>query len=118
MAHGAQRIHRAQTGGAQSEGAPVAKHDDGGRIRAEPPFVEAYTKITRPLARLIVDLARFMTGDIAGWLSLSWETVTGKDYQRIGYRKVHAIAIDELYLGRTHTYITLVIGFPRYQTDE
>ena len=23
------------------------------------------------------------------------------DYQRIGYRKVHAIAIDELYLGRT-----------------
>ena len=54
--------------------------------------------------------------DIAGWLSLSWETVKTvvqrrleNDYQRIGYRKVHAIAIDELYLGRTRKYITLVI---------
>jgi transposase len=66
---------------------------------------------------LIVDLARFMTlADIGGWLLLSWDTVKtvvqrrlGKDYQRIGYRKVHAIAIDELYLGRARKYITLVI---------
>jgi transposase len=66
---------------------------------------------------LIVDLARFMTlADIAGWLSLSWDTVRSvvqrrleKDYQRIGDRKVHSIAIDELYLGRTHKYVTLVI---------
>ena len=73
--------------------------------------------MTRALARLIVDLARFMTlADIAGWLSLSWETVKTvvqrrleNDYQRIGYRKVHAIAIDELYLGRARKYITLVI---------
>jgi hypothetical protein len=52
--------------------------------------------------------------DIAGWLLLSWDTVKTvvqrrleKDYQRIGYRKVHAIAIDELYLGRARKYITL-----------
>ena len=38
----------------------MAKHDDGRGIRAGSPFVEAYTKITRALARLIVDLARFM----------------------------------------------------------
>jgi hypothetical protein len=96
MAHGAQRVHRAETGGAQGEGTTVVKHDDGGRIRAVPPFVEAYTKITRPLGRLIVDLARFMTlADIAGWLLLSWDTVKTvvqtrleKDYRRIGYRKV------------------------------
>ena len=64
-----------------------------------------------------MDLARFMTlADIAGWLSLSWDTVRTvvqrrleKDYQRIGYRKVRSIAIDELYLGRTHKYVTLVI---------
>ena len=82
-----------------------------------PPFVEAYTKITRPLARLIVDLARFMTlADISGWLSLSWDTVRTvvqrrleKDYRRIGYRKVRAIAIDEFYLGRARKYVTLVI---------
>jgi transposase len=64
-----------------------------------------------------VDLARFMTlADIAGWLLLSWDTVKTvvqrrleKDYQRIGYRKVHANASDELYLGRARKYITLVI---------
>ena len=95
----------------------MVKHDDGRRIRAVPPFVEAYTKITRALGRLIVDLARFMTlADIAGWLSLSWDTVRTvvqrrleKDYRRIGYRKVRAIAIDELYLGRARKYVTLVI---------
>jgi transposase len=89
----------------------------GEEFEQDPPFVEAYTKITRALARLIVDLARFMTlADIAGWLSLSWDTVRTvvqrrleKDYRRIGYRKVLAIAIDELYLGRARKYVTLVI---------
>ena len=53
--------------------------------------------------------------DIAGWLRLSWDTVKAvvkgrleKDYRRIGYRRVRQIAIDELYLGRTRKYITLV----------
>ena len=81
------------------------------------PFVEAYTKITRKLGCLMVDLARFMTlSDIAGWLRLSWDTVKAvvkgrleKDYRRIGYRRVRQIAIDELYLGRTRKYITLVM---------
>ena len=81
------------------------------------PFVEAYTKITRKLGCLIVDLARFMTlSDIAGWLRLSWDTVKAvvkgrleKDYRRIGYRRVRQIAIDELYLGRPRKYITLVM---------
>ena len=65
----------------------------------------------------MVDLARFMTlSDIAGWLRLSWDTVKAvvkgrleKDYRRIGYRRVRQIAIDELYLGRTRKYITLVM---------
>ena len=49
------------------------------------PFVEAYTKITRALARLIVDLARFMTlADIAGWLSLSWDTGTNRGAKAAG----------------------------------
>ena len=64
----------------------------------------------------IVIVARFMTlADIAGWLSLSRDTVRTvvqrrleKDYRRIGYRKVHEIAIDELYLGRARKCITLV----------
>ena len=32
-----------------------------------------------------------------------------KDYWRIGYRRVRQIAIDELYLGRTRKFITLVM---------
>ena len=95
----------------------MVEHDDGRGIRAVPPFVEAYTKITRKLGCLMVDLARFMTlSDIAGWLRLSWDTVKAvvkgrleKDYRRIGYRRVRQIAIDELYLGRTRKYITLVM---------
>ena len=59
---------------------------------SSPPFAEAYTKITRKLGCLIVDLARVMTlSDIAGWLRLSRDTVKAvvkgrleKDYRRIG----------------------------------
>ncbi len=66
------RGHRAEARGVESEGAAIVEHDDERGIRAVPPFVEAYTKITRKLECLIVDLARFMTlSDIAGWLRLS-----------------------------------------------
>src|SRR5260370_42365498 len=54
--------------------------------------------------------------DVAGWLSLSWDTVKDvvkrrlqKDYRRIGYRKIEQIGIDEIYLGRSKKYVTLVI---------
>jgi transposase len=64
-----------------------------------------------------VDLARFMTmSDVARWLDLSWDTIKTvvetrleKDYRRIGYRHVRHIAIDEIYLGKTHKYVTLVV---------
>ena len=67
---GAHGGHRAKARGVEGEGAAMVEHDDGRGIRAVPPFVEAYTKITRKLGCLIVDLARFMTlSDIAGWLT-------------------------------------------------
>ena len=99
MAHDEERLYRAQAGGAQGEGAPVDEYNDGGGFRAIPPFAQPYTKITRPLARLIVDLARLMTlSDVALWLGLSWDTVKTvvkarleKDYKRIGYRYVRQI---------------------------
>ena len=53
--------------------------------------------------------------DLAGWLRLCWDTVKAvvkgrleKDVA-IGYRRVRQIAIDELYLGRTRKFITLVM---------
>lgn len=89
----------------------------GEEFEQSPPFAHAYTKITHALGRLIVDLARFMTlVDVARWLGLSWDTVKTvvqrrleKDYRRIGYRHVRHIAIDELYLGKTRKYVTLVV---------
>jgi len=54
--------------------------------------------------------------DVAGWLDLSWDTIKTvveqrleKDYRRIGYRHVRHIAIDEIYLGKTRKYVTLVV---------
>jgi transposase len=54
--------------------------------------------------------------DIAALLHLSWDTVKAvvqrrleKDYRRIGYRRVKHIAVDELYLGRSGKYVTLVV---------
>jgi len=54
--------------------------------------------------------------DIAALLHLSWDTIKSvvqrrleKDYRRIGYRRIKHIAIDELYLGRSARYVTLVV---------
>lgn len=54
--------------------------------------------------------------DVASWLDLSWDAVKTvvrqrleKDYRKIGYRHLRHIAIDELYLGRTRKYVTLVV---------
>lgn len=89
----------------------------GEEFEQTPPFALPYTKITRPLARLIIDLARLMTlSDVAQWLGLSWDTIKTvvkarleKDYKRIGYRHVRQIAIDEIYLGKAKKYVTLVL---------
>lgn len=54
--------------------------------------------------------------DVASWLELSWDTVKTvvqrrleSEYRKIGYRHLRHIAIDELYLGRTRKYVTLVV---------
>ncbi len=54
--------------------------------------------------------------DVASWLDLSWDTVKTvvqrrleNDYRKIGYRHLRHIAIDEIYLGRTRKYVTLVV---------
>jgi len=95
----------------------VDEHNDGRGFRTIPPFAQPYTKITRPLARLIVDLAKLMPlSDVALWLGLSWDTIKTvvkarleKDSKRIGYRRVRQIAIDEIYLGKARRFVTLVL---------
>jgi transposase len=54
--------------------------------------------------------------DVAQWLDLSWDTVKTvvqrrleNDYQKIGYRHLRHIVIDEIYLGRIRKYVTLVV---------
>jgi len=73
--------------------------------------------VAKALQRFIIELSRFMTLlDVASMLRLSWGTVKeivkkrlAKDYERIGYKHIRNIGIDELYLGRKDKFITLVI---------
>ena len=117
LAHGAQRVHRAQAGGAQGEGAAMAQHDDRRGIRAGPPFVESLHENHAPAREIdrgsgpIHDPGRYR------WLALP-ELGDGKNRgaktagkglpaHRLpqGSRNRHRRTLS----GRARKYITLVI---------
>jgi hypothetical protein len=60
MAHGAQRDNRAQPLVLKVK-VPRCTGMETGEEFEQSPFVEGYSDVTRPLGRLIVDLARYMT---------------------------------------------------------
>ena len=72
---------------------------------------------TRPFARYVIELARMMTlADVARHLQISWDVakgIVGDDLQRRfaqpKLRSLKQIAIDEIYLGQRHKYLTIVI---------
>jgi len=72
---------------------------------------------TKAFARFVVELSGFMTPmDIACFLGISWDTARdilrehlGKKYGRPKLRRVKHIAIDEVYLGQRHKFVTLVL---------
>lgn len=82
-----------------------------------PPFVRAYEQISRQLRRYVIDLSRMMTIlDVAELTGLCWDTVKeivkerlARDYAHIRLKDLRRLAIDEIYLGRKHKYLTLVI---------
>lgn len=80
-------------------------------------FADPKKHYTRSLERFVVDLCRMATmQDVAALTGLSWDTVKEihKKYLRrktksFNLKKVHHIAIDEVYLGKKRKFMTLVI---------
>lgn len=85
--------------------------------QVEVTFAKPKKHYTKAFARFVVELSGFMTPmDIACFLGISWDTARdilkehlGKKYGRPKLRRVKHIAIDEVYLGKRHKFITLVL---------
>lgn len=80
-------------------------------------FADPKKSYTRSFARYALELARMTTlADAARHLQISWDTVkgiVGNDLQRRfsppKLRSLMRIAIDEIYLGKLHKYLTIVM---------
>ena len=80
-------------------------------------FADPKKSYTRPFARYVIELSRMMTlADVARHLQLSWDVVkgiVGDDLQRRfakpKLRSLKRIAIDEIYLGKKHKFLTIVM---------
>jgi transposase len=80
-------------------------------------FADPKKTYTRPFARYVIELARMMTlADVARHLQISWDVtkgIVGDDLQRRfaqpKLRSLKRIAIDEIYLGKRHKYLTIVM---------
>ena len=80
-------------------------------------FVEGQRRYTKVFERLIREISRFMTPtDVSRYLDISWDMardIQARDlkrkYGRPKLRNLKVIAIDEIYLGSRHKYITLVM---------
>lgn len=85
--------------------------------QVEVSFAKPKKHCTKAFARFVVELSGFMTPmDIACFLGISWDTARdilkehlGKKYGQPKLRRVRHIAIDEVYLGKRHKFVTLVL---------
>ncbi len=84
-----------------------------------PSFAPRGCSYTLGLARFVAGLFRIMSmTDLAAFTGLSWDTVKriaschmAKDVGKIDLKKVHFLSIDEVYLGKLHKFITIVINW-------
>ena len=84
-------------------------------------FADPKKSYTRSFARYVLELAGMMTlADVARHLQISWDVVkdiVGDDLQRRfakpKLRSLKRIAIDEIYLGKRHKYLTIVMDLDR-----
>ncbi len=84
-------------------------------------FADPKKSYTRSFARYAIELAQMMTlADVARHLQISWDTakgIVGDDLQRRfakpKLRSLKRIAIDEIYLGKKHKYVTIVMDLDR-----
>ena len=84
-------------------------------------FADHKKSYTRAFARYVIALARIMTlAAVARHLEISWDlakSIVGDDLQRRfarpRLRSLRRIAIDEIYLGKKHKYLTIVLDLDR-----
>jgi len=89
----------------------------GAKRRVKLGFAEPKRQHTKSFERYVMELLQFMTpSDVSRHLGISWDLANdiqkrrlGKRFARPKLKKLKQIAIDEIYLGKRHKYITLVL---------
>ena len=89
----------------------------GAKRRVKLDFAEPMRQHTRSFERYVMELLQYMTpSDVAAHLGVSWYLANdiqkrrlGKRFARPKLKRLKQIAIDEIYLGKRHKYITLVL---------
>lgn len=85
------------------------------------PFAEPKKSYTKGFARYVLQLSAHMTlSGVADHLGVSWDLVQGiqqqhleQHYSRPKLKSLKRIAIDEIYVGKRHQYLTLVLDLDR-----
>ena len=80
-------------------------------------FAEPHRQHTRTFERYVVELLRFMTPqDVSRQLGISWDLANDiqkrrlrKKFGRPKLRHLKRLAVDEVYVGKRHKYLTLVL---------
>ena len=81
-------------------------------------FVEKYRSYSKSFERYVWDLCRLMTiSDVSKYLGVSWDMVKdihkrylNHKYGKPSLKDLKSIAIDEIYNGKKHKYLTIVLN--------
>jgi transposase len=95
----------------------------GAKRRVEVRFADPKRRHTRSFERYVMDLLQYMTPqDVARHLGISWDLANDIQKRRLGrkfgrpkLKRLRHIAIDEVYLGKRHKYITLVLDLETHR---
>jgi transposase len=87
------------------------------RRRVAVSFAEPHKQHTRAFERYVVELLRFMTPqDVSRHLGISWDLANDiqkrrlkRKFGRPKLRHLQRLAVDEVYVGKRHQYLTLVL---------
>jgi len=89
----------------------------GARRRVPVSFADPFRKHTKRFEDFVMELLQFMTpSDVSRHLGISWHAANdiqkrrlSREFGRPKLKNLKRIAIDEIYLGKRHKYITLVL---------
>ena len=111
--------HRIEAGGDSGSRAALPVPEVRGVFRFRPPFAARGRSYTLGLARFVAGLCRMMSLKDAGSLTgLGWDTIKrifssdmAREVAKTNLKEPNFLAIDEVYLGRLHKFLTIVIDW-------